>query len=336
MFKNLLSELDRLKNTTSVSVPLEKDAEGYYDKECPAEACLFGFKVFGDDWTDKVSDDEVFCPSCRHTASSKSWYPREQIEKAREHALNQIKGRINSAMRQDATDWNRRQSRSSFISITMNVTGGGSAILLPVAAADPMRLKTTCESCGCRYSYIGAAFFCPACGTNSAHQTFQQTLNTIRAAAGSKPTLSAVLDQDQTETLFRSLLEKGFQDTVTAFQRLAEQLFAEVPGTNPPRRNAFQSLETGSELWKNVAGKSYGEILSSEDLAKLKIYFRQRHLLAHCQGIVDEDYVLKSGDATYAVGQRLMLSEETLLAFAAIIEKLGGELIEATNAAKAP
>ena len=41
MFKHLLREMDALKNTTSISVPIEADREGYCDKECPAQNCLF-------------------------------------------------------------------------------------------------------------------------------------------------------------------------------------------------------------------------------------------------------------------------------------------------------
>ena len=43
MFENLREELRRLAASPQVSVPIESDAEGYLDKECPAEACLFQF-----------------------------------------------------------------------------------------------------------------------------------------------------------------------------------------------------------------------------------------------------------------------------------------------------
>ena len=46
----LREELEQLERMTSISVPVEADGEGYYDKECPAENCLFGFKVHGEDW----------------------------------------------------------------------------------------------------------------------------------------------------------------------------------------------------------------------------------------------------------------------------------------------
>jgi Zn finger protein HypA/HybF involved in hydrogenase expression len=45
-------------------------------------------------------------------------------------------------------------------------------VLLPPAAAEPMRLKITCPECSCRYAVIGAAFFCPACGHNAAELVF--------------------------------------------------------------------------------------------------------------------------------------------------------------------
>jgi hypothetical protein len=325
MFKNLLAELEQLSRTTSVNVPLEHDAEGYSDKECPSEACLFGFKVYGEDWP--ANDAEIFCPSCRHCAPTTSWFTREQIQGARERVVKQVQGKINGAMKRDARDWNGRQPRNSFLKMTMSVTGGTTSFLLPVPAAEPMRLKTKCEFCNCRYSYVGAAFFCPCCGQNSAHQTFQQTLETIRAIVGTKAVLAASLDADQTEVLYRSLLEKGFQDTVMAFQRLAEQLYSEIPGVPSPRRNVFQNLDSGAELWSAAKGATYGDILSSEASARLRVYFQQRHLLAHSQAIVDEDYISKSGDSTYAVGQRLVLKESALLDFVAIINDLGSGLI---------
>lgn len=64
---------------------MESNAEGYIDKECPSEACLFQLKIYGDDWTDVVKDEEVFCPSCRHAPPTKSWYTTVNIEAAKEY-----------------------------------------------------------------------------------------------------------------------------------------------------------------------------------------------------------------------------------------------------------
>ena len=222
MFKNLQRELERLGRMKEVSVPIKLAAEGYLDKECPSEPCLFLFKIHGDDWSNIVRDEEVFCPSCGHVAPAESWYPRAQVEAAQDYALGTITNSMNKAMRADASK--RCQNRNSFVSITLDVKGGRDALLVPVAAAEPMRLRTICESCGCRSSYVGAAYFCPSCGGNSASHTFTQTLNMIRTAAGLGETLRNTLGPDEAEVMIRTLLEKAIQDTVMSFQRLNEQL----------------------------------------------------------------------------------------------------------------
>lgn len=141
MFKNLQQELKKLGRTREIAVPIESDPEGYLDKECPSEPCLFLFKIHGDDWSNIVRDEEVFCPSCGHVASAKSWYPRAQVEAARDYVLGTITNSMNKAMRADAAASKRRQNRKSFLSITLDVKGGRDAVLVPVAAAEPMRLR---------------------------------------------------------------------------------------------------------------------------------------------------------------------------------------------------
>tara|TARA_B100000378_G_scaffold264916_1_gene248994 strand:+ start:623 stop:1561 length:939 start_codon:yes stop_codon:yes gene_type:complete len=308
-------------------VPVESDSEGYVDKECPNESCLFLFKIHGEDWSNIVKDEEVFCPSCRHVAPAKSWYPRAQVEAAREYALSTISNSINKAMRADAAASNRRQDRNSFLSITLDVKGGKDAVLVPVAAAEPLRLRTTCDSCSCRYSYVGAAYFCPSCGANSASHTFTQTLNTIRTAAGVGETLRKTLSPDDAEVMIRTLMEKAIQDTVMSFQRLNEQLYERQSGKSA-RRNAFQNLDAGSDLWKAEIGYVYAGLVDQAKFAQLRIYFQQRHILAHQQGIVDQDYIDRSGDKTYAVGQRLLIQETAVREFADLIEELSQRLTD--------
>lgn len=326
MFENLQKELRRLAASTQVSVPLESDEEGYIDKECPSEACLFQFKIFGDDWTSIVRDEEVFCPSCRHAAPAKSWYTTAQIEASKEYVRGTVINGLNGAMRADAQASKRRQKPGAFLSVTLNVKGGEDAILLPVAAAEPMRLRTACDDCACRYSYVGAAYFCPSCGKNSASHTFFQTLATIRTSAGLGEPLRGVLGPDEADVMTRTLLEKAILDTVTSFQRLAEQLYEARTG-KVPRRNAFQNIDAGSALWEAELGISYAQLLEAGALTRLRIFYQQRHLLAHQQGMVDDDYVTRSGDATYQVGQRLLIRESAALEFADLVERLGTALL---------
>jgi hypothetical protein len=56
--------------------------------------------------------------------------------------------------------------------------------------------------------------------------------------------------------------------------------------------------------------------------------FQQRHKLAHTEGIVDQDYIVKSGDTTYAVGQRLVIREGAVSRLAELVTKLTGEMMK--------
>jgi hypothetical protein len=323
MFEETIRALKRLEGQTTVSVPMTDDAEGYFDRECPSEECLFQFKVHGDDWKAKVRDEEVFCPNCGHTAESKSWWTKEQIEHAKQAALAQIKSSIRGAMRKDATQWNRRQSRSSFVSMTMKVDSRPLHVALPPAAAEPMRLKISCPACACRYAVIGAAYFCPACGHNAADQQFTQTINGIRRTLDALDTVRAAIpDRDTAENTVRLIVENGLQNAVTAFQRCAEVLFAGLPSAQRARRNAFQNLAEGDQLWQAATGKAYAGHLTATELADLQRAFQQRHLLAHTQGLVDQDYINKSGDTRYKPGQRIVIRPDTVREALALIEKL--------------
>lgn len=329
MFDNLLKELRRLEGLkTEVSLPLDED--GYLDRECPNEDCAFVFKIHVEDWKNICRDEEVFCPLCRHAAPAKSWFTKEQAAKINGTVRSVFGSAINEAMRADANDWNRRQSSNAFIKITMSVNRSAPSIVLPLSAANPMRLRATCAQCQCRYSYIGSAFFCPSCGENSAEQTFVQSLEAIRVGVSSDDKLRSVMDRDDAEVAIRLLREKGVNDAIMAFQRLAERRYARIPNVAAARRNVFQRLDEGAALWAAAGPKSYSDFLAQPELARLKIYFQQRHLLAHCEGIVDADYVARSGDQTYQVGQHLLISPDAVLDLVSLVEKLGSGLIGVT------
>lgn len=324
MFDELIRELKRMDGTHTVSVPIHADAEGYFDKECPAQECQSQFKVFEEDWRDKVRDEEMFCPFCRHAAPADKWYTTEQVEAAKQAAIAQLQGRINKAMKRDADQWNRRQPRDAFLKITMKVDSRPGHVFLPPMAAEPMRLKITCPACACRYAVIGAAFFCPACGHNAADLMFAQSIAAIRNALDAIPGVrAAIADRDTAETTARLIVENGLQNAITAFQRYAEALYAtRFPSLPAPRRNAFQNLAEGGALWQAAAGKQYSDCVTAAELAALTRYFQQRHLLAHRQGLVDADYIARSGDTSYREGQRLVIREASVRECLNLIEKL--------------
>lgn len=327
MFEDLIRKLKTLDGQ-QMSVSIPADPDGYFDRACPSDACLFEFKIHEDDWRDKVRDEEVFCPFCRHAAPSDEWWTEAQIEHAKKKAIGEISGEINRAMRQGADRWNRRQPRNSFIRMTMSVKDRPTHVALPPAAAEPMQLKVTCPACACRYAVIGAAYFCPACGHNAVSRDFTRTLDTIRASLDAIPQVRAAFadDRDAAENTVRTMIESGLGNGVMAFQRYAEALYLAKPGVSPPRRNAFQNLSAGSALWAEAFGVSFESHLGTNSLAQLNRYFQQRHLLAHKDGLVDDDYIKRSGDTSYAAGQRIVVKADSVRSCVDLIESLAQDL----------
>ena len=326
MFRDLKRAIRQLEGTHSVAVSVEVDDDGYFDRQCHKPDCMFQFKVHLEDWEEKVGDEAV-CPLCGHFANSAEWSTPEQTDHFRSIATAHFGKPIGRAMRRDADRWNRTQPRNSFIKITMRVEGRPLEVSLPPAAAEPMRLKIECSECDCRYAVIGAAFFCPACGNSDAEVVSFLALSGIRGSIGALVEIrDAISDPDTAENMVRSVIENGLQNTVTAFQRYVEALYSQFELQSKPRRNAFQSLGEGSKLWRKATGKHYSDYLEPNEMATLRRAFQQRHLLAHTQGIVDQDYIDLSGDTSHQLGERLSIREGAVLNFLGVVEKLAENL----------
>lgn len=331
MFDKLLRELKNLEQGVQVPISLPLDDEGYFDRQCPSETCGANFKVLFEDWRDKVSDEKVFCPICRFEAKADSWNTSEQVKYITTVARNHLQGIITSAMQEDAHRFNRAQ-KPGFITLSLSVQSGPPEIEIPVSVADLMRQTFTCEACGCRYASIGLAYFCPSCGHNSVLVTFEKTLDTVRQVM-SKTTdmaqaLETIVDKDTARDSVRNLLEDNLLRLVGAFQYFADYLFNQKPGAASikQRKNVFQNLAESSALWKTLTGKGYEDLVSTQEFSDLERLFQKRHLIAHRNGIVDQEYITKASDSSYIIGQHLVISETNVLRLADILHILSVEL----------
>lgn len=123
MFENILRELENLgRQPIQYKFPIEVDEDGYIDKECPNEECLFQFKIHNEDWKNICKDEAIYCPKCGKSETSDKWFTTEQVEEGKRQAINNINARIGRALNQDATQFNRRQSKG-FIKLNMKVSG---------------------------------------------------------------------------------------------------------------------------------------------------------------------------------------------------------------------
>lgn len=312
MFEETIRTLKKLGDE-GAAVSISGDDDNYFDRECPALECLAQFKVLMEDWRDKVRDEEVFCPFCGHADDAQKWWTQKQLSHAREAAVAIIQGTIGHALHRDAQRFNQNQPKGRFISMSLRVDNRPQRVPIPYAAAAPMRLKITCGECGCRYAVVGVAYFCPSCGANAAELVFDLTVQGIRQALKAVDSIRAAIpDADTAENTCRLIVESALQNAVTAFQRNTEALYTRIAPTTKIRRNAFQNLAEGSDLWIAAIGHGYDKHLVTAELEQLTTVFQQRHLLAHTLGVVDDDYIRKTGDTRYKPGQRLVIKQEAV------------------------
>jgi uncharacterized Zn finger protein (UPF0148 family) len=331
MFEKFLKELKALEKT-NISVPIETDEDGYVDRECPNEECLFSFKVDEEDWKELFTDEVVYCPLCRHEANSDSWWTTEQLEEARDRAIRHFESRVDKALTEGAKDFNSKQPKNSFVKIAMTVKGARSySYILPIPSKDQMALKIKCKECNAKYAVIGSAFFCPCCGHNSADETFDNSIKKIEDKIKNLSLIKKAVEEiskDEAETTCRSIIETSLSEGVVAFQRFCEVTFSQKsPGTKI-KFNAFQNLEFGGQYWKDYYGESYYDWLAESDYDELNILFQKRHLLSHTEGIVDQKYIEKVENDNYKVGQRIVIKEKDVLKLLNLIKMIVSKLRE--------
>src|SRR5206468_705952 len=87
MFERAISDLEKLGRGVRISIQLPLDEQGYMDRRCPASKCHTEFKICFEDWRNKVRDELVYCPICRHESPSTEWNTVAQQEHIEQVAL---------------------------------------------------------------------------------------------------------------------------------------------------------------------------------------------------------------------------------------------------------
>ena len=324
MFDDLLRELKRLEQPQTISIDLPLDDEGYLDRSCPNDECGSGYKVLHEDWRAKVPDERAVCPICGHEDEPSAFVTEDQERFVQDHALAHVEGQLQQALRRSTP----RKEKAGFLEMTLTYQPRPRRIIAPIEAAEAMEQRSECEVCGTRYASIGAAFFCPACGHNSALSTFEGALATIRETMALGGRLRELMSSKAAAAdTARIMAENSLVRLWSSFQRFAEAVYLALGSDlEKPRRNAFQNLADSDRLWTGAIGRTYADMLSEAEQRDLVRLVQQRHVLVHQDAVVDQDYLDKSGDHRYRLGQRLVVGPGAVLRLAEIVETLATEL----------
>ncbi len=328
MFDELLRELRRMPKSFKVPVDLPIDEKGYLDRRCSMQECRSYFKVLETDWLIKVKDKAAFCPRCGGPSPADTFNTDAQKRYISDVAKKFAADQIDSMMKKAVRRTRPRRIDGGLISIDLNLKYRSHRIPTPLAqrASEALRQDFVCQECECQYSTIGAGYFCPACGHNSAEQDFSQTIETTLKAVELLDQIKATIvenaDSDFAENIYNQMIEDQVENLVTALQRVTESMYGKLPGTATAPFNIFQRLDDASKLWGAAIGCGYEDILDSREYAYLGKMLQHRHKLGHAQGMVDDRYVEKSGDTSYRVGQRLVTKASDVKELARVVQKL--------------
>lgn len=63
----------------------------------------------------------------------------------------------------------------------------------------------------------------------------------------------------------------------------------------------------------------------------LRQLFQRRHLLQHANGVVDDEYLNRSGDTAFHVGERIVVKVDDLISYSCALRNLATGLLESSQ-----
>ncbi len=311
-----MDHLRRLGN--SISIPIPADANAFTGRECPQPECEGYFKIeLGTGL--KGEGLPCHCPYCGHTAGHDHFWTKEQIEYAKSVAMRKITDALHKDLKK--LEFGHKPKGAFGIGISMKVKPGRAT---PIHYYREKQLETevVCVNCTLRYSVYGVFAFCPDCGAHNSLQILAKNLELV----------AKMLDMATAteKELAERLVENSLEDCVSAFDGFGRELCRVHArnATNPAKadRMSFQNLEGAKSSLHDAFGIDLSAPVTADEWRSAVRGFQKRHLVAHKMGVVDQDYITKTGDFQAVVGRKIGIGADEVRVLARIISKLAPPL----------
>lgn len=270
-----------------VSVEIQPDADGYTGRECPE--CKKYFKIkFG---TGIPGANQCHCPYCNHVGPQTEFWTEQQLEYARSVALNRISKQLLGSLKK----LERRPDSQALFSIGITVKGQPT----PVTHYSEKELeeRISCSVCTLEYTIYGTFGYCPDCGVHNSLQilsaNFDLILKILELASSAAAEVKA------------KLIENALEDAVSAFDGFGREHCSTLPA-----KISFQNIASAREALLRETGKDIGERFSPHDWNAVCNQFQKRHLLAHKMGVVDQEFLVKTGCSPSLLGRKVSITAE--------------------------
>jgi len=286
-----------------ISVKIEPDADGYTGRECPA--CEKYFKIkFG---TGLPGEPDCHCPYCSHTGPQQEFWTKQQIAYAQSVAMRQLSGQFLEQLKK----LERRPDSHALISIGVTVKGNPT----PIAyyREEELEERVTCAACTMEYTIYGSFGFCPDCGVHNSLQIVNANFDLVMKALD--------LAQAAPADLAVKLIDNALEDAVSSFDGFGREHCA-----TQPFKISFQNIDGAKEKLLRETGFDLASSLDYPAWSFVTEQFQKRHLLAHRLGIIDADYVSKTGCAPSLLGRKVTITDGDVRTLVAHLKSLAGSL----------
>jgi hypothetical protein len=197
---------------------------------------------------------------------------------------------------------------------------------MPIRQYREKKLETevVCEQCTLRYMIYGVFGFCPDCGVHNSLQILKKNLELVEKML--------VVAETQEQAVAQCLIENGLEDCVSAFDGFGREICRLHANTSADSKKvenvSFQNLEGARQNMNGLFNLDIAAGLADDEWKAAVRAFQKRHLVSHKMGVVDEEYLRKSGDSDTAVGRKVNVPADEVRAIGRIIGKLGQYLSE--------
>ena len=298
-----------------ISISLPKDPSGHIGRECPNHNCEGYFKIVPGTGL-KNATQTCHCPYCGHTANSDNFHTKEQIEYAKSVAMQQVIG----AVRKDLKNMFNSRPRGGLISIEVKTASK----LPPVRYYREKSLETDIECAGCtlKYSVFGVFAFCPDCRLHNSLQILETNLELI----GKMIDLAGSSGNDLAERL----LENALEDCVSSFDGFGREIskvnITLASDQSRASKLSFQNIDSVKNNLSSVFELNLESSLTDDEWALISKGFQKRHLISHKMGIIDDEYIRKSGDKIAVAGRKIRVSEDEVRQLVQLVSVLAKSL----------
>jgi hypothetical protein len=288
----------------SVPVFLLSDREGLFGQKCPK--CMSYFRS-------NCITGNTTCPYCGKESKGTEYLTNNQLIFLDKYFYSLI-----SSLQEKKT-----------ITLNLDEVLNDSSENTPkwILPEERQQSKIQC-SCYCSYDILGDFGLCPSCSKNNFLEVIAKKLDIFEeqfeeVKSGNKERADREIEW---EKLTRCVSE--FESLANTIRKYLANLPATKKRRNDLNRLSFQNIIQSSEKLLNWFDIDILKDISSDDKIFLNKMFNRRHVFIHLGGMVDQEYINKTGDKSVRVNEKIRFGSKEIKRLIPLIRKCSNNLIK--------